>query len=616
VCEDEVESLCVSGNDNDKDALPTARIEALPEAGQLVPTGASTPLTEADLPYVLTSASLSAGAPAGSIGCITYLPPAGEFGRALESFVYTVNDGALDSPALFVPLDVYPTYAPPAVVSAQYNGQADSPLAITLAIDDQFSTPNRTYKTAIKTFPDPSKGKLLNNDFTEIAADTNGQFFLKDPFNLLFVPNFNTYGSPLTSFTVEVIDVNLIGVTQSQYQVITFGNDLELGRCTIYRPTTGNVAMSVGVGAINHPPTLTTTNFVGFQNERLSLDLEFVDVDGDTISVYVTGLPAHGSLYVQAPAPTPASCGAVPDVNSAPALTAVTALDAPIPTAGGKLTLYYYPALDGFGADFDEITVKAFDRPAAEAAGSLDAYLPLSVSIDIANTNQPPLVFYGDAVVSGRAEPLVITTTKNGNSFNKKLTALAVTDVDLNGGEMLLTISATGGQFVNLPAAFTANANILVFNPSDVSPAAGRFRCRLQNCNAFLSSLVVSSTKAVTVTVTADDMGNSGAVNPRCPSGVTTATFVVQGEAANSNAAAIGGGAAAGVAIAAVGGSILAVAGWIGLHRSNVLDEAAVPFEDDGLASGTVESSAYTPGSLTGASPIHMPVDAIGGARP
>jgi len=413
-----------------------------------------------------------------------------------------------------------------------------------------------------------------------------------------------------------MIDVDLIGVSEAQYQVITFGTDLELGRCTIYRPTTGNVAMSLGVGPINHQPTLSTTNFVGFQNERLSLDLEFADVDGDSISVYVTGLPSHGSLYVQEPAATPATCGAVPDVNSAPALTAVTALSAPIPTTNGKLTLYYYPALDGFGADFDEITVKAFDRPASEAAGSLDAYLPLSVSIDIANTNQPPLVFYGDAVVSGRAEPLVITTGQNGKSFNKKLTAVSVSDVDLNGQEMLLTISATGGEFVALPAAFTANANILLFNPADISATAGRFRCRLENCNAFLSSLQVTAKKAVTVTVTADDQGNSGAVNPRCPSGVTTATFIVQGESTNSNAAAIGGGAAAGVAIAAVGGSIAAVAGWIGLHRSNALDEAAVPFDDNGLDASSVTSSAYQAGTVGMASPIHVSLEALGGERP
>jgi hypothetical protein len=61
--------------------------------------------------------------------------------------------------------------------------------AIRLGVFDEFNTPNRTYVTRVTAMP--TKGTLLNADTSPIVADSNGEYWLSSPFEVLFVPTFN-----------------------------------------------------------------------------------------------------------------------------------------------------------------------------------------------------------------------------------------------------------------------------------------------------------------------------------------------------------------------------------------------------------------------------------------
>lgn len=96
-CENEENTLCVSGTDNDGDALPTAFIQALPANGKMYALSTQNPaarteITPAMLPFAIGASSNINGS-TSVIGCVAYMPPADAYGLQLDSFSYTVDDG-------------------------------------------------------------------------------------------------------------------------------------------------------------------------------------------------------------------------------------------------------------------------------------------------------------------------------------------------------------------------------------------------------------------------------------------------------------------------------------------------------------------------------------------
>jgi hypothetical protein len=461
---------------------------------------------------------------------------------------------------------------------------------------DEFNTPNRTYVTRVLSLP--AKGTLLNADSSAIVPNGNGELWLSNPFEVVFVPTFNETGSPYASFTVEVYDKELIGVTAQQFQTLKFGTQSELGSCTVYRPTTGAVTLTVDVSPVNHKPTVALSDFYGLQNTLLTIRVQAADIDNDPVVMILQELPAKGFLYTAAP-PAVNACGALPDFGTP--LTPAIIGQAITPDAGSQrnFTLYFYPALNDYGLDYATVAAVFYDKP--NDLSMVSAYPVTSLATHIAHVNQPPALFLNGKSLSGGTEPELV---RSFGRFN-----FTTTDADLAGGRLKVNVTCAGCS-IDWAATTAAAGAFVQFNltgtPSDTFV---QFRARETDANALLSQLRVrgaarQNNELPLITVVVDDEGQNGAVNPRCPAGsAVTGRVNVNPNADRNNIAAISGAAAGGVAVAAVVGAAGAAAAWLAARRTNILDTAAVPFEDE-YSAGTTVSPIYQAGAIGGINPI------------
>jgi len=611
-CESQENVLCVSGTDNDGDALPTAYIHALPLNGKLFAlttqdVTSRVEITQPMLPFAVGASSNINGS-AAVIGCVAYQPPQGEFGLNYDTFVYTVDDAQPlnhESDPLSVNVDVYTVYAPPAVVPKTFYLDGDTATAIRIGIVDEFNTPGRTYITRVVTTP--TAGTLLNADSSPLVPNANGELWLSNPFEVIFVPVFNETGSPYTTFTVEVYDKDLIGVTAQQFQTLTFGTQSQLGTCTIFRPTTGPIVISIDVSPVNHQPALKTTFFSGLENTLLPLKIQVTDVDNDATVMILQKLPAKGFLYQIMP-PAVNACGAVPDYGTPLTAAAIGQVIQPDAGTKGNFTLFYYAAPNDYGVDYATLEAVFYDKP--NDLSLVSSYPVDVISVDIAHVNQPPTVW-----LSG--EPLSPSEQTVVGSFGR----LNVSTADSDIADGLLKVNLSCAACVIDWTATTNAAGItvqytLVGTPSDSSV---QFLARLTDTNALLNQLRVrgDATSATApqhvVTIVVDDQGQNGEPNPLCPAGsAVTVSIRINPDSRSNAVAAISGAAAGGVAVAAVVGAAAAAGAWLAARRTNLLDSAAVPFEDE-YSAGTTVSPIYQAGAVGGSNPIMATKTEVGG---
>jgi len=119
-----------------------------------------------------------------------------------------------------------------------------------------------------------------------------------------------------------------------------------------------------------------------------------------------------------------------------------------------------------------------------------------------------------------------------------------------------------------------------------------------------LATLVLSTPGTATVTITCDDLGHTGGNNPLCPDHLSVGYWQLSSAAGANVGAAIGGAAAGGVIVTTAIGAAAALTAWAVGRGTNVLDEAAVPFDDDAFSNAVTDSPAFTPGTFGGANPI------------
>lgn len=566
---------------------------------------ARTPLTAAMLPFAVDGLS-KLNTSANVIGCVAYQPPADQFGLNLDTFAFTVSDGQLPSPPLSVPVDVYVVYSPPAVVPYTVSTVGDKSVAVRLGVVDEFNTPNRTYVTRVLRMP--PRGTLLNADYTPIVADANNRFWLSNPFEAVFLPAFNESGSPYTSFDIEVFDQELMNVpSAAAFQTLKFGTQSELGTCTIFRPSTGLVTITLDVAPVNHVPELATTEFAARENTLLTMTLLATDVDNDAITMYLRALPQKGYLYRVAPPAIGAACGALPNYGTPLGSGDLNSPIAPDQGTRNQFTLYYYGALNDYGLDYASVQAVFYDLPAADPS-QLPAYQTDTISIDVEHVNQPPMLWLNDVSLSGDQAPTVVS---GFGRFN-----FSTHDADLAGGLLQITIECAACEIdFNKTQAQTGS----LINATTQSATRVVFVARESDANVVLSNLRINSAATTVdqlqhmVTVTVDDQGQNGAANTRCSNGsaVTGRVQITTSERA-SYVAAISGAAAGGVAIAAVAGAAVAAGAWLAARRTNILDSAAVPFEDE-YSAGTTVSPIYQAGAVGGENPIMQSKGAIGG---
>jgi hypothetical protein len=223
------------------------------------------------------------------------------------------------------------------------------------------------------------------------------------------------------------------------------------------------------------------------------------------------------------------------------------------------------------------------------------------ISIDIAHVNQAPVLLFNGQPISGDQEPV------RAGSFGRF--NFSTGDADLGNGQLKVNISCQACA-IDWTATVAAAGSSVQFNVTAVSDSFVEFRARETDANALLGQLRVKSAAKTDaaqlhlITVVVDDLGQSGEPNSRCPAGsAVTGRVNVDPSSRASNAAAIGGAAAAGVAIAAVAGAAIAAGAWLAGRRSNLLDSAAVPFDDE-FDAGTTTSPIYQAGAVGGMNPI------------
>jgi hypothetical protein len=613
-CENQEQILCVSGYDVDVgDVLNSAQIQALPSGGQLFAlsvTGGKdsrTLLTDSMLPFTVDAQS-NINAVAGVVGCIAYMPPTDQFGLALDDLVFTVDDAQPlnhQSAPLTTPIDVYVVLEPPYVPMQTVVGQADDYLPIQLAFSDVYTT-NRTYITKVKVFP--THGVLLNADESPIAA--NG--YLSNPFKAIFVPIFAEYGSPYDTFTIEVFDVALIGITSAQFQTIEFGNSTNLGVCTIFRPTTGDVPIIVTIPKKNHYPTLEVSSFTGMQNTLLNVTLVFDDVDtpADTLTLFVRTLPASGYLYQVAPPAVPATCGAQPDFAVSTAIASTMLAITPDAGTTNQFTFFYYAPLNAAGQDYASFDVIAYDQPiTADTATQLASYPVSAVSLSLAPVNQPPAIQFsanGEFVYIAGDQTATVSSTKSNGRISKALQFL-ISDADVGTGLLDLSVSTNQGKLTL--TGFVGDA-VSTYSFTGLG---------MDQINNLLSLVQLDVSNAqndppITVTVSVNDRGQFGAVNPRCNSNITSGSVIVKANADNRAivAGAAASGAIAAVLIATAGGAAALGVAWVAAHRTNALDAGSAPFGDD-LTDGITNSPAYSAGALEMGNPVWAAKEDVGG---
>jgi len=305
-------------------------------------------------------------------------------------------------------------------------------------------------------------------------------------------------------------------------------------------------------------------------------------------------------------------CGSLPDYTAGVILKSVDGL-APISAdKDGHFNLYYYPAANGFGTNFDQIVVRGFDRPADQAATLLAQapYVPTTIGIDVLRSNQAPQIFYQTELISGTAtsaaEPARETVGRGASGQLAKKLQFVVTDVDAGNAPVMVNLTTDKGAFVGLKATLAAPGTQFVTVVAADDDSSATFVGRIPAINLLLANLVLKTPSTALVTIAVNDLGNTGASNPKCPDDTSFGYWQLSGQAASQVGAAVGGAAAAGVLIStglAAGAGLIA---WVVARKTGALDEAAVPFDDDAFASSVTDSPAFVQGSYGGANPLQM----------
>ncbi len=208
------------------------------------------------------------------------------------------------------------------------------------------------------------------------------------------------------------------------------------------------------------------------------------DEDAAQIAITLTGSDVEGPVASFRLASLPTDGRSITD----PGLTLVAAVGSNYPAAGNALTLYFRPNPNWNGTATFQFT--------ATDGGGLDDATPAIATITVAAQNDAP----------ANTVPVSITVTED---LASPITGIAIADLDVGAGALVVTLSVPSGTL----AASAAGGVAVVGSGTGTLTLAGT----LTDLNAFLAAPSVSFTTApnatapVTLTVTTNDQGNTGA---------------------------------------------------------------------------------------------------------
>lgn len=258
-------------------------------------------------------------------GTIDYTPNAGFFGT--DTITYTITDGNGGFATSTVLINVAPVADPP--TSADNTVKTDEEISYTfVASDFAFADQDPTDSlVAVRIDSLPADGQLLANGNPATAGQVVSLTDINNG-NVIFVPDPDENGNGYATFDFSVSDGNLFQTS----------------------PNT----MTIDVCPIQDPP-VATDNSITANEESIANPLGLAtptDIDGDTLTATVTGLPTLGTVYL---------ADGVTVVNNGDMLTMVqlTSLvyDAPTVFTAANAGSFTYDVTDGIDTDSGQVDI-------------------------------------------------------------------------------------------------------------------------------------------------------------------------------------------------------------------------------------------------------------------
>ena len=371
---------------------------------------------DGDMLTVTTATAANGTVVINADGTVDYTPNPGFNGTDVIN--YTISDGNGGTASSTVQINVVPVADPPTSADNTVTTDEEVPhtfVASDFAFADQ--DPGDSL-VAVRIDTLPALGQLLLNGNPVMAGDVISLSSINNG-SLLFVPDADGFGNGYADFDFSVTDGVLFQTT----------------------PNT----MTINVNPIQDPP-VATNNAITVPEDSVANPLGLApptDVDGDTLTATVTGLPTQGLVFL-ADGVTPVNVG---DTLSVAQLTSLV-YDAPTTFTVASAGSFTYDISDGIDTD----------------SGQVD--------ITITPVNDPPLV---DLNGAGAGEDYADTFTEGGTPTGITDPTVAVTDDDdttfpllkidtdettiVDAGVEFLTI---GGTDFQLDAAANSTTSVLV----------------------------------------------------------------------------------------------------------------------------------------------------------
>ncbi|AYC33939.1 retention module-containing protein [Pseudomonas cavernae] len=246
-------------------------------------------------------------------------------------------------------------------------------------------------------------------------------------------------------------------------------------------PATGTIT----VASVNDAPGTNDVTAGGAEDSVISVALGGTDSDGTVANFQLVGVPAQGNFYS--------------DAAATQLLTTASLISA----SGNGATIYFKPDADWNGST-------TFTYTAVDNAGLADA-TPATGTITVASVNDAPVNTLPASYTVNEDTPL-------------KLSGMSVTDVDAASGAISVTLAVVSGT---ITAAAAAGITVTGSGTGSVVLSG-----TLTEINAYLAAPatqptytpVLNASGTVTLTMTTNDGGNTGAGGALTDSDTATIT--------------------------------------------------------------------------------------------
>eukprot|EP01089_Gocevia_fonbrunei_P007938 TRINITY_DN1936_c0_g1_i4.p1 TRINITY_DN1936_c0_g1~~TRINITY_DN1936_c0_g1_i4.p1 ORF type:complete len:1539 (-),score=493.87 TRINITY_DN1936_c0_g1_i4:80-4696(-) len=603
-CEDKLFKVCVSTYDPDITTnadVVSARLLDIPDIGTSYSINADGTqgdlLGDNSLPIVLAYRGTGA-----QVGCFLYQAAHNEFGVNYAQFSFEVYDLAQAySLPLTSPIDILPVNDAPKAFGGNVTTLEDVSVTIDTLSGEDDPSENDAIRAFVVTFP--AVGELYNMDNTKVR-DTKNWEITDRTLQVLYVPPPNGDGAPIANFTFYVADVPPAGITYPDPPAACAG---------LVSLKSNNVTVFIEVIPVPDQPSAPkniTLQEETCENEPLDFQLPFVDPEGDAVRLFVVSLPRRGTLI---------------DVYTDTVITEVPyQVGEPIVEAGSwdlrflaendSYALNDNLVDDNYGNEYAQPGFVFYDGKGTsmtDIQADLYSYDTTYVVIDVNPSNDPPIIAVNGNVSAEPTDYVLVDTKEYGFS------RVHVYDPDVDMNMLSVLLLATDGNFVFRESHDNPEETITVTGGTDPVVEITTGRVEINGTKFQVNEILAqifwiapdgadTSRAAATITISADDFGNTG--SEKCPSNSTTISQIrlhlnyTEGfDSEDYTPYIVGGALGAGtLTLAAGAGAMYAL-----LRNRGIVEGAEGLNLDKQVFDASIDNPIYSDSGNTGFSPIY-----------